>query len=262
MQAEQAARLGFGRVTLIDFDKIEKKNLNRIINATLADAKAGRLKVEMFAGAITEYRGDGVATAVALSIATRDAVIAAGQGDVLFSCTDTLEARHLADMIAAAFLIPLFDVGVTIPVRKVGNEIAILDAAGRIDYVQPGGATLADRKVYTPELLRAEYLRNVAPEAHAQELDAGYFKGKAEEAPAVISLNMRAASATMNEFLLRAYPFRLEPNSLYARTRFSLAGADEEHASEVSFTRGPNPLLGRGGHEPLLGLPSLAPVVA
>ena len=34
IQAEQAARLGFGRVILIDFDKVKKKNLNRILNAT------------------------------------------------------------------------------------------------------------------------------------------------------------------------------------------------------------------------------------
>ena len=33
--AEQLARLGFGRVILIDFDKVEKKNLNRILNAGL-----------------------------------------------------------------------------------------------------------------------------------------------------------------------------------------------------------------------------------
>ena len=56
----------------------------------------------------------------------------------------------MADLIAAAFLLPLFDVGVVIPVRTAGSGIAILDAVGRIDYVQPGGATLGDRRVYTP----------------------------------------------------------------------------------------------------------------
>lgn len=34
--AEQLARLGFGEVILIDFDKLEIKNLNRILNSTLA----------------------------------------------------------------------------------------------------------------------------------------------------------------------------------------------------------------------------------
>ena len=254
---EQLARLGFGRIFLIDFDRLEGKNLNRILNSKRADAEANRLKVEAFAEAVGAYRGEGVAIPVAASIATRDAVLAAGQSDVVFCCVDTLEARQIADLISAAFLLPLFDVGVVIPVRQKGNEFAIADVCGRIDYIQPGGSTLQDRGVYTPESLRAEYLRKVAPEAHQQELDAGYLKGLVEEAPAVITLNMRAASACVNEFISRAFPFRLESNRLYARTQFSLAAGEEEHFSEDVFTCMPNQLLARGDTEPLLGLPAL-----
>jgi hypothetical protein len=258
IQAEQAARLGFGRVVLIDFDRVERRNLNRILNTTLADVLAGRLKVESLAASITEYRGTGVAVPVAASITTRDAVLAASQGDVLFCCVDTLEARHIADLVAAAFLLPLVDVGVSIPVRNTAAGFGIVDAVGRVDYVQPGGSTLGDRQVYSPESLRAEYLARVAPDAYATELEAGYIKGAVEEAPAVISLNMRAASAAMNEFVLRAYPFRLDPNRAYARTLFSLAAGEEDHFPEDSFHAGPNALLGRGASEPLLGLPVLA----
>jgi hypothetical protein len=198
-----------------------------------------------------------VAIPVAASVTTREAVLAAAQCDVLFCCIDTLEARHMADRIAAAFLLPLFDVGVVIPVRRSDQAFAIADVCGRIDYVQPGGATLQDRGVYTPESLRGEYLRAVAPEAHQQELEAGYLKGLIEEAPAVITLNMRAASACVNEFIARAYPFRLESNRLYARTSFSLAACEEEYVAEDAFAAAPNPLLARGDLEPLLGLPSL-----
>jgi hypothetical protein len=256
--AEQLARLGFGRVILIDFDRVEHRNLNRILNARTLDAEQRSLKAEMFAEAVKGYRGPDVAHPITQSILTREAVLAASQGDVLFSCVDTLEARHVADLISAAFLIPLFDVGVTIPLRKVGQGAAIGDVCGRIDYVQPGGATLQDRGVYTPETLRAEYIRRTAPEAHRQELAAGYIKGLAEQAPSVISLNMRAAAACANELLARAYPFRQEPNSLYARTQFSLAACEEEYMKEEAFTAAANPILGRGGQEPLLGLPALA----
>ena len=203
------------------------------------------------------YRGEGVAIPVPASITTRDAVLAAAQSDVVFCCVDTLEARQIADLIAAAFLLPLFDVGVVIPVRKKGDAFAIADVCGRVDYVQPGGSTLQDRGVYAPESLRGEYLRKVAPDAHQQELDAGYLNGMVEEAPAVITLNMRAASACVNEFISRAFPFRLESNRLYARTQFSLAACEEEHFSEDVFKRMPNHLLARGDTEPLLGLPAL-----
>lgn len=252
---EQAARLGFGKIVPIDFDHVERRNLNRILNSTLADAAVLRKKVEMFAAAIEAYRGPGVVDPVAVSIATREGVIAAAGCDVLFCCVDTLEARQIVDLIGAAFLIPILDVGVTIPARKTSDGIAIGDVCGRIDYVQPGGATLGDRGVYTPESLRAEYLRRVAPDAHRQELEAGYIKGAIEEAPAVITLNMRAASACVNEFIARAYPFRLDANRLYARTTFSLAACEEDYVSEDGFTSSSQTVLGRGGREPLLGLP-------
>jgi hypothetical protein len=256
--AEQAARLGFGRNQYIEFDKVEAKNLNRILNATLDDAKIRRPKAEMFAAAVATYRGPDVAFPITRKIGTREAVLAASQSDVLFCCVDTLEARQFADLVAGAFLIPLFDVGVTIPTRRTSDGgAAIADVCGRIDYVQPGRSTLQDRGVYSPETLRAEYLAKADPDAHRAEVEAGYIKGLAEEAPSVITLNMRAAAACMNEFVARAFPFRLDPNENYARTMFSLAACDEDFFAELTFASAPNPVLARGDQEPLLGLPIL-----
>ena len=254
---EQLARLGVGRILVVDFDRLEWKNLNRILNSRRADADTNRLKVEAFAEAVAAYRGEGVAIPVPASIATRDAVLAAARCDIIFCCVDTLEARHIADLIAAAFLLPLLDVGVVIPIRKKGDAFAIADVCGRIDYVHPGGSTLQDRGVYTPESLRGEYLAKVAPEAHQQELKAGYLKGLVQEAPALIPHNMRPPAACVNKYNARAFPFRLESNRLYARTQFSLAACEEEYFAEDVFMRVPNLLLARGDAEPLLGLPML-----
>ena len=260
INAEQASRLGFGRVKFIDFDKVKLKNLNRILNSTLRDAHAHRLKAHALADAVRGYRGAGVAQAIPLSILTREATIEASQCDVLFCSVDCLEARYIADLIATVFLLPLFDVGVVIPLRNAIGELAIGDVCGRIDYVQPGRSTLQDRGVYSPESLRAEYLRRTAPQAHREEVAAGYIPGLVDEAPTVITLNMRAAAACMNEFIARAYPYRHEPNEHYARTSFSLAACEEEFTAESAFEKNSNTaLLGRGSLEPLLGLPVLAP---
>ena len=256
--AEQVARLGFGKVILIDFDIAERKNLNRIIYATGNDADSGRLKVELFAEAITSYRGEGVAHAVPLNIATREAVIAASESDVLFSCVDTLAARNIADLICASCLIPLFDVGVVIPTRNAKSVLAIADVYGRTDYVFPGGSTLCDRGVYNAGTLAEEYLRNASPKSYQDQLNAGYMKGVLEEAPAVISLNMQAAAKCVMEFIARAYPFRHDGNERYARHLFSLAACESDYFAESTFDRGSNPLLGRGSQEPLLGLPMFA----
>lgn len=255
--AEQLARLGFGRVLLIDFDRIEHKNLNRIVNSRISDVTGRRLKVESFTEAVDGYRGPGIAVPIARSITTREAIEASASGDVLFSCVDTLEARQISDLMASSFLLPLIDVGVVIPVRKDGDGFAIGDVCGRVDYIQPGGSTLQDRGVYTPADIRAEYLRRAAPEAHQQEVEAGYIRGLIDEAPGVITLNMRAASACVNEFIARAYPYRFDPNRRYARTMFSLAACEEDYTAEDAFPVGPNSLVARGDTEPLLGLPSL-----
>lgn len=253
--AEQLARMGIGRLILIDFDKVELKNLNRIINSTLKDASEGRFKTKMLATRIAMYRDDIDIRCIESSISSREAIEAAGDADLLFCCVDSFEGRQICDRMASAFLQPLFDVAVTIPTRKTPNEsIAIADACGRLDYTFPGGATLFDRGVYSPESLRNEYLRAVAPEDHDEQVAAGYLKGFIEEAPSVITLNMRAASACVLEFVARCYPFRHESNSYFSRTTFSLATGEEEYLGEDEFSCGTNPHIGRGLHEPLLGM--------
>ncbi|RWX40283.1 ThiF family adenylyltransferase [Rhizobium leguminosarum] len=257
--AEQVARLGFGSVTLVDPDTVERKNLNRILNSTSKDADQSVSKVDMFSDSVASHRGGGVAISIADTLGTRQAIEAVGQCDVIFCCVDSKEGRMYADLVGSAFLLPLFDVGVTIPTFINEGRIAIADVSGRIDYVQPGGSTLSDRGVYTPESLRAEHLQRIDPEAYRDELAAGYIKGILDEAPSVITLNMRAASALVEEFIARVYPYRHEPNADYARSEFSLAACDQEHYAEDHFTQQENPLLGRGAAEPLLGLPQFRP---
>lgn len=256
--AEQICRLGFGRVILIDHDHVEIKNLNRILNTTWPDAVGKIAKVQVFADRANKYRNEDYIFGLAESILSRTAVLAASQADVIFSCVDTHRGRSIADRIASAFLLPLFDVGVAIPTRLSTAGAAIDEVTGRIDYVKPGGTTLADRGVYTPASLQAEALAESDQQAHAAQVAAGYIEGIPEQAPSVISLNMRAASACVMEFIARSYPFRHESNDYYARTRFMLAEGVEEFTKESEFQAAPTSLLARGAREPLLGLPALA----
>ncbi|RJG00974.1 ThiF family adenylyltransferase [Noviherbaspirillum sedimenti] len=256
--AEQVARLGFGEVILIDYDRMEKKNLNRILNSTLHDAQTRRLKVDVISEAIQSCRSQVSVKAIPTGIGCRDAILEAAMADVVFCCVDSHEGRQICDLMASAFLQPLFDVGVTIPVRQRGPDLfSILEVAGRIDYVWPGGSTLADRGVFTPSSVAAEYLARADAAVHAARVGEGYMPGSHEEAPSVISLNMRAASACVMEFIARAFQFRHDPNALRARTLFSLAACEEEYAPETDFAKAKNLTLGRGIKRPLLGLPSL-----
>jgi hypothetical protein len=255
--AEQLARLGVGEIILIDFDKLEERNLNRILNSSLADIDS--YKVEMFAGAIRRYRPDCDVIAVPSSIAAHEPIFAACEADVLFSCVDTAEGRHIADRLSAYFAMPLFDVGVAIPTEALHAGVRrIAEVYGRVDYVYPSGSSLMDRGVYDAALLEAEYLARAAPHALSQRIADGYLRGMAEEAPGVITLNMRAASACVLEFLARICPFRDFPNETRARTIFMLAEGDEDTFAERQFTAGDRFSLALGVTDPLLGLPALA----
>jgi hypothetical protein len=254
--AEQLARLGVGEVILIDFDKLEDRNLNRILNSSLEDI--GSSKVDIFSNAIRRYRADCEVIAVPSSIATHDAVLAAAEADVLFSCVDTAEGRHIADRLSAYFAMPLFDVGVSIPTEPTPDgRRRIAEVYGRVDYVYPGGSSLMDRGVYDAALLEAEYLARVAPRALSQKILDGYLRGMTEEGPGVITLNMRAASACVIEFLARTFPFRAFPNEEHVRSIFMLAEGDEDTFGEAQFAAGKRFPLALGKTDPLLGLPSL-----
>jgi hypothetical protein len=255
--AEQLARLGFGEVIIIDFDTLEAKNLNRILNSSIAEI--GSNKVEMFAGAVSRYRPDCAVVPVPLSIGTREAILAAAEADVIFSCVDTAEGRHIADRLAAYFAMPLFDVGVAIPTApNADGTRRIAEVYGRVDYVFPGGSSLLDRGVYDAAALEAEYLAANAPAALARKLADGYLQGVGEEAPAVISLNMRAASACVLEFIARTFPFRHYPNEQRARTIFMLGEGDEHAFADTDFQPGDRYPVAVGMTEPLLGVPALS----
>lgn len=255
--AEQVLRMGAGEVIVVDFDHIEDKNLNRILNSTQADAAAKALKVDVFKAAAARISPQTRVRAIPLDVSKREAIEAAAQADIVFSCVDGLEARHICDRLASAMLQPLFDVGVTIPVRTPSRGMVIANISGRIDYIQPGGTTLAHRGVYTPELLEAEYLRRTDPVAYAARVQEGYMPGAGQEAPAVICVNMHAASAVVLEFVARAYPYRLDHNGAFAHNDFDLAAEERSCVTDSEFPSDPNGLLGAGLRSPLLGLPGL-----
>lgn len=228
------------------------------MNTIKADADRGLPKVQVFSDRANQYRNEPYVVPVDANVLSRKAVLALAEADMIFSCVDKLRPRSVADRAAQSFLLPLFDVGVGISTRSLENgELAVDEVVGRIDYVYPDSSSLFDRNVYTSANLQAEALLESDPEAHADQIRRGYIEGMPEQAPAVITLNMRAASACVMEFIARSYPFRQEPNDNYVRTRFMLAEAIEEHTRESEFTKRESPFIASGDEEPLLGLPFL-----
>ncbi len=253
---ENLCRRGIGKIILIDFDVMKHKNLNRILNSTISDANEERYKTAMLEDAVTRYRPGIEIISVTEPIESKKAIVAASSADVIFSCVDTMEARHYCDLMSPAFIVPLIDVGVTIPTRQRGDEnVRIADVCGRVDYVHPYSALLSDRGVVTPEGLYAEYLSRVDPDAFKRQLNEGYLKGLAEEAPSVLTLNMVGAALAVEEWMARVFPYRHDPNSEHNRLFFSLAGREFEYdKAEERPAAERDDLTGAGLSYPLLGL--------
>lgn len=252
---EQLARLGVGRLVIVDPDRVEEKNLNRILNATREDAYLRRPKVEVMARAIAAMGFGTELEIIAEDLATPRAIKAVAECDVLFGCMDGVEGRHLLNRLAAFYVLPYFDVGVKLEADGQGG---VNEACGAIHYIRPDGTTLQDRKVYNSGQLKAAGLRRTDPKAYRDQLKAGYIHGVAEDRPAVISINMQMASTAVNEFLARLHPYRYDENADSAVVRTSFIQGIEYREAEQASSGAFAAHIGKADVRPLLSMPELS----
>lgn len=252
--AELLARLGVGTIVLVDHDKIERKNINRILNSTIEHADKEVRKVIMMKEAI-ERMGTGVTvTAITSGLHSWEAYLAIASCDIVFGGMDTVDGRHLLNRIATYFCSAYFDIGIRLDANSKGGINEIL---GRVDYIQPGLSSLLSRGRYTLEQLKEADLARTDPEEHKRQLKEGYIKSANVDSPAVISINMMFSSQAVTELLARLHPFRDRRNENYAAISFSVSGflliperegkIDEELTSRV----------GLGQRKPALDSPML-----
>jgi molybdopterin-synthase adenylyltransferase len=131
--AEVLARTGIANFTLIDFDAVEEKNLDRLTNVFKEDI--GRAKVLAVADGIRRS-----ATAPNLQINCCEYSVCEKEGfetalncDVLFSCVDRPWPRQVLNFIAYAHLIPVIDGGILVRTNK--RNTAIIGADWKVQTV-------------------------------------------------------------------------------------------------------------------------------
>ena len=185
--AEQLARAGVKRFTLVDRDVFSASNLTRMYGTD-----AGTLdgpKVGIVADNIRRIAPDAEVDAVDMDIVSQEALASLGECDVVFGCTDRHAPRSVLNELAYQFFVPVIDVGVGVDSK--GGRMS--GGTVRASIAAPSLPCLFCSGVVSPDSILAESLNSSDRRARERE---GYVAGPGGdgEAPSVVSLTTMAAS--------------------------------------------------------------------
>jgi hypothetical protein len=194
--AEQLARVGVGRLLLVDFDAVEPSNLNRLFGAD--QGSVGRPKVDVAGDHIASFRPDASLEKIGDSIVRQPILMRLREADIVIGCVDNDLARSALARFAHQYLVPVVDLGIRLDARK-GHMTA---AAGRVSVVGVDQVCLRCGNHVSAERIRADSLAPAERRALARE---GYVMGVGDPVPAVATLNCvvagLGATAAVNLFV-------------------------------------------------------------
>jgi hypothetical protein len=207
---EYLARLGIGRITVVDPDRLDETNLPRVVDSSRRDlsswlswiplpqmrdraARRASPKVKIAERVARRANPHGVIDALQRDFLDYDVAPTFTDCDYLFLAADTMRCRLLYNAITQQYLIP----GV-----QVGSKALVEQASGRLldvySVIRP--ATLGGGCLWCNGLIPPARLQQEA--ATEQELRAQrYVEDTAVAAPSVITLNAVGASYAANAFL-------------------------------------------------------------
>lgn len=248
--AELLVRAGCRRLLLVDDDIVKLVNLNRILHAGLTDL--GAQKVLVVDRGLHESGFELEIAPVVGNVLDREVLMRLRDADLVFGCVDRDWPRDVLAEFAFRYVIPYIDLGTEIGSDKKQTAIMSLDV--RVSYVAPWRPCHRCTGVVTARRLRFESL---AKEERQREIELGYSDDLRLDEPAVMELNMRAASLgglllrhLLQPFLLPPLPVMLLENIL----TYSMRPIDKARAANprCSVCR-ENPYVGLGDCGPPLG---------
>lgn len=195
--AEALARTGIEDLVLIDFDRVEDHNLDRLLHATSGDARAARLKVDVAGDALDRHAVAVRFTAarVPRRLEESGGYCAALDCDVLFSCVDRPAPRHLLNVISQAHLIPVVDGGILVRQTRSGE---LKSADWRTHIVGPNRRCLACIGQYDPGVVEIDRKGMLDDPTYIEQLGSDHPLRAREN---VFAFSAACASAEVLQFL-------------------------------------------------------------
>jgi len=198
---QMLAYLGVRDFILVDFDRVETTNLNRLVGATPKDF--GRSKVVIAERTIKRIAGKNNLCIQRFEADLRNQQVlnTLKKTDVIFGCVDRDGPRLILNELSLAYMIPYIDCAFGI---NTENDV-ISEAGGRIILIHPDGPCLLCCKEISIKAASDDL-------ASAEELEVrrsqGYVSGADVPSPSVISLDGTVASVAVTEFLALITGFR------------------------------------------------------
>ena len=203
-QVTQAlAYLGGHSFLLIDDERAEETNLNRLIGATPEDVTAKRLKTEIAERMIRAINPSAEIQSVHRNLRSHQAIDDLTTSSVIFGCVDNDAARLILMELACAYSVPLIDSASEIILDQARTRLD--DFGGRVLVCRPGDFCVACGNEIDLETAKAEL---ESEHVRALRRSHGYGLGDHLPAPAVVSLNGMIANLAVTEFLAMATGIR------------------------------------------------------
>lgn len=191
LMVELLLRAGVGEIVGFDFDAAEDSNLNRVLHLREIDARSGRRKIERLMEVVEEAGLPSRLTPVlGGDVRNADTASQLAGCDFIIGCVDRDWPRLIMCEASYQYLIPLIDIGTEIGFS--GDQVLSVDS--RVSVVGPGRPCLLCSGVISMERIRIE---GYGSAEQRRVLNMGYSADIELKAPAVMDLNMRAASMAM-----------------------------------------------------------------
>lgn len=193
--AQMLGYLGTKEFMLVDNDRVEESNLNRLVGATAEDVTNKTTKVEVAKRVIRSINPKASIQLLG-NLRSEEAIDSLSVfPNVIFGCVDNDSARMILTELAAAYSKILIDCATEI--EADGNKVT--NFGGRVVVARPGDFCLLCANQIDVEIARKELESDKEKEFRQKH---GYGLGLMVPAPAVISLNTTIAGLAVTEFIM------------------------------------------------------------